>query len=105
MAHRHEHLCSTSQLWLPHPALCIVPPECFRGLRIWSGAMGSKSGKLWNIADRDSAPFLGLRTHETLGWTSPDFLIYRPISFLGQTTVDHHTPRFPDLTHMTVPDP
>src|SRR5258706_5419569 len=54
MAHRHEHLCSASQLWLPHPALCVVPPECFRGLRVWSGAMGSKSGKLRNIADCDT---------------------------------------------------
>src|SRR6266446_3623678 len=54
MAHRHEHLCSTSQLWLPHPALCVVPPECFQGLCIWSGAVGSKSGKLRNIADHDS---------------------------------------------------
>src|SRR5260221_10211871 len=54
MAHRREHLCSASQLWLPHPALCVVPPECFQGLCIWSGAMGSKSGKLRNIADCDS---------------------------------------------------
>src|SRR5258707_12418499 len=54
MAHRCEHLCSASQLWLPHPALCVVPPECFWGLRVWSGAMGSKSGKLWNIADCDT---------------------------------------------------
>src|SRR5258708_36843694 len=54
MAHRHERLCSASQLWLPHPALCVVLPECFRGLCVWSGAMGSKSGKLWNIADRDT---------------------------------------------------
>src|SRR5260370_26328005 len=54
MAHRHEHLCSTSQLWLPHPALCIVPPECFQGLCIWSRAMGSKSSKLWIIADHDT---------------------------------------------------
>src|SRR5258708_5652076 len=53
MAHRRECLCSASQLWLPHPALCVVPPECFRGLCVWSGAMGSKSGKLQNIADRD----------------------------------------------------
>src|SRR5258708_17122830 len=81
MAHRHECLCSTSQFWLPHLALCVVPPECFRGLRIWSGAMGSKSGKLRNIVDHDSAPFLGSRPHETLGRTSPDFLIYRPMSF------------------------
>jgi len=58
MAHRHEHLCSASQLWLPHPALCVVLPECFRGLCIWSGAMGSKSGKLRNIADHDSNPAL-----------------------------------------------
>src|SRR5258708_17775673 len=54
MVHRHERLCSASQLWLPHPALCIVLPECFRGLCVWSGAMGSKSGKLWNIADHDT---------------------------------------------------
>src|SRR5258708_39830710 len=54
MVHRREHLCSASQLWLPHPALCIVPPECFQGLRIWSGAVGSKSGKLRNIADHDN---------------------------------------------------
>src|SRR5258708_39395458 len=54
MAHRCEHLCSASQLWLPHLALCIVPPECFWGLRIWSGAVGSKSGKLWNVADHDT---------------------------------------------------
>src|SRR5258708_37433222 len=54
MAHRRECLCSASQLWLPHPALCIVPPECFRGLRVWSGAVGSKSSKLRNIADRDN---------------------------------------------------
>src|SRR5258707_278761 len=53
MAHRHEHLCSTSQLWLPHPALCIVLPECFQGLCVWSRAVGSKSSKLQNIADRD----------------------------------------------------
>src|SRR5258708_976514 len=53
MAHRREHLCSASQLWLPHPALCIVPPECFWGLRVWSGAVGSKSGKLRNVADHD----------------------------------------------------
>src|SRR6266481_3317490 len=53
MAHRREHLCSASQLWLPHPALHVVPPECFRGLHIWSGAVGSKSGKLQNVADRD----------------------------------------------------
>src|SRR5258708_20184705 len=53
MAHRHECLCSTSQLWLPHLALCVVLPECFQGLRVWSRAMGSKSGKLWNIADHD----------------------------------------------------
>src|SRR5258707_15758173 len=81
MAHRCEHLCSASQLWLPHPALCVVPPECFRGLCIWSGAVGSKSGKLRNIADCDSAPFLGSRPHKTLGQTSLDFLIYRPMSF------------------------
>ncbi len=54
MAHRHEHLCSTSQLWLPHPALCVVLPECFQDLCVWSRAMGSKSGKLWNIVDHDS---------------------------------------------------
>src|SRR5258707_7326676 len=54
MAHRCEHLCSASQLWLPHPALCIVLPECFWGLCIWSRAMGSKSGKLWNVADHDT---------------------------------------------------
>src|SRR5258705_9740107 len=53
MVHRHECLCSASQLWLPHPALRVVLPECFRGLRIWSGAVGSKSGKLRNVADRD----------------------------------------------------
>src|SRR5260370_3866977 len=56
MAHRREHLCSASQLWLPHPALCVVPPECFWGLRVWSGAVGSKSGKLQNIADHDNCP-------------------------------------------------
>ncbi len=55
MVHRHEHLCSASQLWLPHPALCVVLPECFRGLRIWSRAMGSKSSKLQNVADCDKA--------------------------------------------------
>src|SRR5260221_10766536 len=54
MAHRCEHLCSTSQLWLPHPALCVVLPECFWGLCVWSRAMGSKSGKLWNVADHDT---------------------------------------------------
>src|SRR5258707_7963060 len=54
MAHRCEHLCSASQLWLPHPALCVVLPECFWGLRVWSGAVGSKSGKLRNVADRDT---------------------------------------------------
>src|SRR5258708_24471740 len=54
MVHRRECLCSASQLWLPHPALCVVPPECFRGLRIWSGAVGSKSGKLRNVVDRDT---------------------------------------------------
>src|SRR5258708_3738081 len=54
MAHRHEHLCSASQLWLPHPALCVVPPECFWGLCVWSGAVGSKSGKLRNVVDRDN---------------------------------------------------
>src|SRR5258708_25628821 len=54
MAHRCEHLCSTSQLWLPHLALCIVPPECFQDLCVWSRAMGSKSGKLRNIADCDT---------------------------------------------------
>src|SRR5258708_38900011 len=73
MAHRCIHLCSASQLWLPHPALCIVLPECFWDLHIWSGAMGSKSGKLRYVADRDSAPLLGLRPHETLArllWTS-----------------------------------
>src|SRR5260370_33198280 len=53
MAHRREHLCSASQLWLPHPALCVVPPECFWGLCVWSGAVGSKSGKLRNVADHD----------------------------------------------------
>src|SRR5258708_18178494 len=53
MAHRHECLCSTSQLWLPHPALCVVLPECFWGLCVWSRAMGSKSGKLRNVADHD----------------------------------------------------
>src|SRR5258708_13162943 len=102
MAHRREHLCSASQLWLPHPALCIVLPECFRGLHIWSGAMGSKSGKLRNIADHDSAPFLGSRPHETLGRTSPDFLIYRPMSFLGQTPVCHPTLLFPAATHTKI---
>src|SRR5258708_29642928 len=56
MAHRCEHLCSTSQLWLPHLALCIVLPECFWGLCIWSGAMGSKSSKFWNVADCDNLP-------------------------------------------------
>src|SRR5258708_30280598 len=55
MAHRCECLCSASQLWLPHLALCVVPRECFRGLRIWSEAVGSKSGKLRNVADRDKA--------------------------------------------------
>ncbi len=54
MAHRHEHLCSASQLWLPHLALCVVPPECFRDLHIWSGAVGSKSSKLRYIADHDN---------------------------------------------------
>src|SRR5260221_10306581 len=54
MAHRCEHLCSASQLWLPHPALCIVPPECFQGLHVWSRAMGSKSGKLQYVADHDT---------------------------------------------------
>src|SRR5260221_12267581 len=54
MVHRCEHLCSASQLWLPHPALCVVPPECFRGLCVWSGAVGSKSGKLRNVADHDT---------------------------------------------------
>ena len=53
MAHRRERLCSASQLWLPHPALCVVPPECFRGLCIWSRAVGSKSGKLRNVVDHD----------------------------------------------------
>src|SRR5258708_23054619 len=77
-AHRCECLCSASQLWLPHPALCVVPPECFQGLCVWSGAMGSKSGKLQNIADCDSAPLLASRPHETLSQTSLDFLIYRP---------------------------
>jgi len=77
MVHRCEHLCSASQLWLPHLALCVVPPECFWDLHIWSRAMGSKSGKLQYIADHDSAPLLGSRPHKTLGWTSLDFLIYR----------------------------
>ncbi len=54
MAHRCECLCSASQLWLPHPALCIVLPECFQGLHVWSRAVGSKSGKLWIIADHDT---------------------------------------------------
>src|SRR5260370_38732670 len=54
MVHRCEHLCSASQLWLLHPALCIVPPECFRGLHVWSRAVGSKSGKLRNVADHDT---------------------------------------------------
>src|SRR5258708_30239589 len=54
MAHRHEHLCSASQLWLPHLALCIVLPECFWDLCIWSRVMGSKSSKLQYIADCDT---------------------------------------------------
>src|SRR5258708_25591176 len=54
MVHRHEHLCSASQLWLPHLALCIVLPECFWDLCIWSRAMGSKSSKLQYIADCDT---------------------------------------------------
>src|SRR5258708_17081049 len=54
MAHRCECLCSASQLWLPHPALCIVPPECFQGLHVWSGAMGSKSSKLRIVVDHDT---------------------------------------------------
>src|SRR5258705_9721756 len=58
MVHRCEHLCSASQLWLPHLALCVVLPECFWGLRIWSGAVGSKSGKLQNVADCDNNPQL-----------------------------------------------
>src|SRR5258708_15954679 len=36
------------------PALCVVPPECFQGLHVWSGAVGSKSGKLQNIVDCDN---------------------------------------------------
>ncbi len=54
MLHRCIHLCSASQLWLPHPALCAVPPECFWDLRVWSRAVGSKSGKLWYIVDHDN---------------------------------------------------
>src|SRR6266436_3559339 len=46
MAHRHKHLCFTSQLWLPYPAFCFDPPGCFQGLCIWSGIVGSKSSKL-----------------------------------------------------------
>src|SRR5258708_3279016 len=54
MAHRHEHLCSASQLWLPPLALCIVLPECFQGLCICSGAMGRKSANPWNLADHNT---------------------------------------------------
>src|SRR5260221_6723650 len=53
MVHRHERLCSASQLWLPHLVLCIVLPECFQDLCIWSRAVGSKSSKLQNIVDHD----------------------------------------------------
>src|SRR5258705_11775918 len=60
MAHRHEHLCSASQLWLPHPVLCVVLPECFRGPHVWSGAMGSKSSKLQNVADHDTSQRQGV---------------------------------------------
>src|SRR5258708_30915466 len=73
MAHRCECLCSASQLWLPHLALCIVPPECFQGLCVWSRAMGSKSGKLWNIADCDTSQrnaSLSRRRSNTSDWSS-----------------------------------
>src|SRR5258708_2149349 len=66
MAHRCEHLCSASQLWLPHPPLGVGLRECFWGLNVWSRAVGSKPGKIWNVADHDSAPLLGSRPHETL---------------------------------------
>ena len=46
MAHRHEHLCFTSQLWLPYPAFCFDLTGCFQGLCIWSRIVGSKSSKL-----------------------------------------------------------
>src|SRR5258708_28628260 len=46
MVHRCKCLCFTSQLWLPYPASCFDLTECFWGLCIWSGIVGSKSGKL-----------------------------------------------------------
>src|SRR5258708_4958493 len=46
MVHRHEHLCFTSQLWLPYLAFCFDLTECFQGLHIWSRIMGNKSSKL-----------------------------------------------------------
>src|SRR5260370_6126451 len=66
-------LCSTSQLWLPHPALCIVLPECFQGLCVWSGAMGSKSSKLQNVVDHDNNP-ADLVTEGPAQWLSPSLL-------------------------------
>ncbi len=75
MAHRCERLCSASQLWLPHPALCVVPPECFRGLRVWSGAVGSKSGKLRNIADHDSRSILVILIPCSLWKDNPNFFL------------------------------
>src|SRR5258708_39867008 len=46
MVHRCKHLCFTSQLWLPYLAFCFDLTECFWGLCIWSGFLGSKSGSL-----------------------------------------------------------
>src|SRR6266436_369480 len=46
MAHRCEHLCFTSQLWLPYLAFCFDLMECFWSLCIWSKIVGSKSGNL-----------------------------------------------------------
>src|SRR5258708_30315588 len=30
--------------------LCFDPSECFRDLRVWSGVVGNKSGKLWYVS-------------------------------------------------------
>src|SRR5258708_37614139 len=96
MVHRCKCLCFTSQLWLPYLAFCFDLPGCFQGLHVWSRIMGSKSGKLQYMLQIVTVPpLLGLRPHETLGWTSLDFPIYILRLVLGQNPVHHHAPQSP----------
>ena len=36
----------TSQLWLPYLAFCFDLSGCLQDLHVWSGTVGTKSGKL-----------------------------------------------------------